>query len=196
MSEVPYSLEERSDTGFYNSKLGLWLILAALIMFFGALYSSYVFLRIAAEFWPGGGTVLPFGLAALAVLAIALHGGCVARAWTTAKTDPTKSPTPFLAGSMAGAVVFAALLLGQGQLVLSSGVVAATSNFYGLYFLFLALHIALAIAALIALAHAAWRNWRVGGAAEARANRIECAGLFGQFNVLLWLVTFTLFHVF
>ena len=196
MSEVPYSLEERSDTGFYNCKLGLWLLLAALVMFFGALYSSYVFLRIAAEFWPGGGTVLPFGLAALAVLAIALHGGSVARAWTTAKTDPTRSPTPFLVGSMAGAAVFVALLLAQWRVVSSDGAVAATSNYYGLYFLFLALHIALAAAAFIALAHAAYQNWRAGGAQEARANRIECAGLFGQFNVLLWLVTFTLFHVF
>lgn len=196
MSEVPYSLEERSDTGFYNSKLGLWLILAALIMFFGALYSSYVFLRIAAEFWPGGATVLPFGLPALAVLAIALHGGTVARAWTTVKTDPTRSPTPFLAGSMAGAVVFVLLLLAQWRLVQSSGAVAATSNFYGLYFLFLALHMVLGVAALMALVHAAWQNWRVETHAEAKANRIECAGLLAQFNVLLWLVTFTLFHVF
>ena len=43
--EIPYNVEERKDTGLYNSKLGIWLFLASEIMLFGALFSSYIILR-------------------------------------------------------------------------------------------------------------------------------------------------------
>ena len=40
--EIPYNVEEREDTGLYNSKLGIWLFLASEIMLFGALFSTYI----------------------------------------------------------------------------------------------------------------------------------------------------------
>ena len=48
MSNIPYILEERPDTGPNNSKLGIWIFLASEVMLFGGLFSAYVFLRIAA----------------------------------------------------------------------------------------------------------------------------------------------------
>ena len=48
MSNIPYILEERPDTGMNNSKLGIWIFIASEIMLFGGLFSAYVFLRIAA----------------------------------------------------------------------------------------------------------------------------------------------------
>ena len=48
MSNIPYILEERPDTGLNNSKLGIWIFLASEVMLFGGLFSAYVFLRIAA----------------------------------------------------------------------------------------------------------------------------------------------------
>ena len=54
--EIPYSIEEREDTGLINSKLGIWIFLASEVMLFGGLFSAYIFLRIAAppgdfEYW-------------------------------------------------------------------------------------------------------------------------------------------------
>ena len=46
--EIPYSIEEREDTGLINSKLGIWIFLASEVMLFGGLFSAYIFLRIAA----------------------------------------------------------------------------------------------------------------------------------------------------
>ena len=48
MSNIPYILEDRPDTGLNNSKLGIWIFLASEVMLFGGLFSAYVFLRIAA----------------------------------------------------------------------------------------------------------------------------------------------------
>ena len=46
--EIPYTVKARPDTGLYNGKLGLWLFLASEVMLFGALFSSYVLLRVGA----------------------------------------------------------------------------------------------------------------------------------------------------
>ena len=43
----------RPDTGLWNAKIGIWLFLASEVMLFGGLFSSYVFLRIGADYpWP------------------------------------------------------------------------------------------------------------------------------------------------
>ena len=46
--EIPYTVKSRPDTGLYNGKLGIWLFLASEVMLFGALFSSYVLLRVGA----------------------------------------------------------------------------------------------------------------------------------------------------
>ena len=53
--EIPYIVEERADTGLNNVKLGIWLFLASEVMLFGALFSSYVLLRLMAVEWPPTG---------------------------------------------------------------------------------------------------------------------------------------------
>jgi cytochrome c oxidase subunit III len=52
--EIPYAVKPRPDTGLYNAKVGIWLFLASEVMLFGALFSSYILLRIGAPegTWP------------------------------------------------------------------------------------------------------------------------------------------------
>jgi cytochrome c oxidase subunit III len=47
--EIPYTVEARPDTGVYNAKIGVWLFLASEVMLFGALFSSYILLRVGAD---------------------------------------------------------------------------------------------------------------------------------------------------
>ena len=56
--QIPYTVEERPDTGLYNAKLGVWLFLASEVMLFGALFSTYVLLRTGADSWPDGASIL------------------------------------------------------------------------------------------------------------------------------------------
>src|ERR1041385_8409902 len=51
---IPYTVEERPDTGLTNGKLGIWLFLASEVMLFGALFSTYIILRVGADEWPHG----------------------------------------------------------------------------------------------------------------------------------------------
>jgi cytochrome c oxidase subunit 3 len=52
--EIPYTFSARPDTGLYNGKLGIWLFLASEVMLFGAIFTSYLFVRLGADdgTWP------------------------------------------------------------------------------------------------------------------------------------------------
>lgn len=68
--EIPYTTEARPDTGLYNAKIGIWLFLASEVMLFGALFSSYILLRVGADpgTWPHGLLNIPIGTFNTAVL--------------------------------------------------------------------------------------------------------------------------------
>lgn len=51
--EIPYIFTPRKDTGMCNSKIAIWLFLASEVMLFGGFFSSYVYLRLGADYpWP------------------------------------------------------------------------------------------------------------------------------------------------
>lgn len=57
--DIPYTTKPRPDTGLYNGKVGIWLFLASEVMLFGALFSSYILLRVGADpklVWPALGS--------------------------------------------------------------------------------------------------------------------------------------------
>jgi len=68
--DIPYTTQARPDTGLYNAKVGIWLFLASEVMLFGALFSSYILLRVGAVegFWPHGWLNVPVGTANTLVL--------------------------------------------------------------------------------------------------------------------------------
>src|SRR6266481_2665595 len=68
--DIPYTTAPRPDTGLYNAKVGIWLFLASEVMLFGALFSSYILLRVGAPegYWPHGWLNIPIGTANTIVL--------------------------------------------------------------------------------------------------------------------------------
>ncbi len=64
----------RADTGTSASRLGNWLLLASLTMFFGSLFSAYVMLRAGSTEWPEAFAIFPWLETALLVGAAAAIG--------------------------------------------------------------------------------------------------------------------------
>jgi cytochrome c oxidase subunit 3 len=85
--EIPYTVQNRPDTGIYNAKLGVWLFLASEVMLFGGLFSAYVLLRVGAApgDWPHGwlnvtlGTVNTLILALSAITTLLAWAACKVR---------------------------------------------------------------------------------------------------------------------
>lgn len=192
---MPYSTDTRPDTGLYNGKLGLWLFLAAETMFFGALFSSYAFLRTASETWPKGAEILPLIPALAAVLTGALAAAASARAWSTVQQSAQASMRWLWLAVIANLGTAALIILGL-RLEMAEGMTPATNTFYACWYLIAGL-VALHAAGIGAYALALlWpRSTPNNESALARQNRLECLGLFLQFVALVWLATFACFYV-
>src|SRR5579872_6324984 len=83
--EIPYIVEPRQDTGLFNAKVGIWLFLASEVMLFGALFSSYILLRVGAEpgNWPHG--LLNITLGATNTIVLICSSITVVMAWASLK---------------------------------------------------------------------------------------------------------------
>jgi cytochrome c oxidase subunit III len=83
--DIPYTVEPRPDTGLFNAKVGIWLFLASEVMLFGALFSSYILLRVGAEpgAWPHGLLNIPLGMTNTIVLIVSSI--TVVMAWASLK---------------------------------------------------------------------------------------------------------------
>ena len=67
--DIPYTVTARPDTGLWNAKVGIWLFLASEVMLFGGLFSSYIFLRLGADYpWPMHELQVGFGFVNTLVL--------------------------------------------------------------------------------------------------------------------------------
>jgi cytochrome c oxidase subunit 3 len=85
--EIPFTTKPRPDTGLYNAKVGIWLFLASEVMLFGALFSSYILLRVGAfvENWPHGLLNVPIGTFNTVVLIVSSI--TVVMAWASLKMN-------------------------------------------------------------------------------------------------------------
>lgn len=82
--EIPYTVTARPDTGLWNAKVGIWLFLASEVMLFGGLFSSYVFLRLGADYpWPQHELQVLFGF--VNTLILILSSVFVVFAWVALK---------------------------------------------------------------------------------------------------------------
>jgi cytochrome c oxidase subunit 3 len=85
--EIPYTVHPREDTGLYNAKVGIWLFLASEVMLFGALFSSYILLRVGAApgTWPHGWLNIPVGT--MNTLVLITSSVTVVMAWASLKMN-------------------------------------------------------------------------------------------------------------
>ena len=91
MSEViPYTVEVKEETGLYNAKLGIWLFLASEVMLFGALFSSYILLRVSSLTWPLGSTILNVPIGAFNTVVLISSSVTVVLAWASLRLNNFK----------------------------------------------------------------------------------------------------------
>lgn len=196
MSTIPYRGAVRPDTGLYNAKLGTWLFLASEVMFFGALYSSYVFLRVANPAWSAAAGTLPVHLNYLCLLCLIATAACAAQAWALLRADAGRPPLPWLAGVLVFGVA-ALLLMSLGVSGLhAQDIHAATSNFYGMYLVLCNLQRLHLLGLLLGTAYLlVFMKRDLLRDSDRYQNHVECLGLLWQFLLLHWLLFMTAFHL-
>lgn len=104
--EIPYTVAPREDTGLYNAKVGIWLFLASEVMLFGALFSSYILLRVGAApgTWPHG--LLNVWLGTINTLVLITSSVTVVLSWAALKLNQFGRYKLFQGITITCAVVF------------------------------------------------------------------------------------------
>ncbi len=190
--EIPYTVEDRPDTGLYNAKLGIWLFLASEVMLFGALFSSLVLLRTGADYWPHGYAKLNVPLATVNTFVLIASSVTMVMSWASLRLKDFKRHRLYL---------WLTFLCGLGFMVIKSieygtkfshHIYPATSNFYAIYFVMTGLHGLHVVGGMVVILYlllpAGARMWK--REPERFTNRIEIVGLYWHFVDLVWIFLF------
>ncbi len=188
-SEIPYTLEERKDTGLNNATFGIWLFIASEIMLFGGLFSAYILLRTGAAHWPAGASILNIPMATLNTVILVVSSIAVVFAWAALKEGNFAKFRGLWVLSILCGLGFLVLKTIEYKMKFAHGLFPSSSTFLATYFTMTGLHALHIIGGIIV------NSYLVGpGAAlykqdpEHYGHRIEIAGIYWHFVDLLWII--------
>ena len=194
--EIPYTVTPREDTGLFNGKLGIWLFLASEVMLFGALFSSYVLLRVAAPEWPHGFTILNIPLATLNTFVLIGSSVTIVMAWASLAMKDFKKYKIFMGLTILCALTFLVIKYIEYSSKFHHHLYPSSSTFMAIYFTLTGLHGIHVLGGLIVNSYF-WgpgsKMWQTQP--ERFKNRIEIAGLYWHFVDLVWIFLFPVLYL-
>ena len=191
---IPYTVEHRPDTGLANGKLGIWLFLGSEVMLFGALFSTYIILRVGAAEWPHGELNIPLGAINTAILICS--SVTMVLAWASLKMNEWAKHRIYLATTVVLALVFLVNKYFEYSAHFASGEVPAHTTFLAIYFTMTGLHALHIIGGVIVMSYflgPGAKLWKKNP--EQFANRIEYTGLYWHFVDLVWIFLFPVLYL-
>lgn len=196
---LPYTVKPHPLTGVYSGKLGTWLFLASEVMLFGALFSTYVLLRVGAGGnWPSHTeTHLSIPIGTFNTLVLIVSSVTMVMAWAALKMGNFAKARMHLGITVVLALVFLLVKLFLEYIPKwNSGTLPSTSTFFAIYFTLTGLHALHIIGGIVVIAYflfpgsALWHK-----DPEYYTNRIECTGLYWHFVDLVWIFLFPVLYL-
>jgi len=194
--EIPYTVEARPDTGLTNGKLGIWLFLASEVMLFGALFASYVMLRVGNEHWPPGATYLNIPLATLNTVILISSSVTMVLAWASLARNDFKKFRVFMAITILCGFGFLTVKYFEYSAKFHHELFPSTNTFLAIYFTLTGLHMLHVIGGMAVNSYL----WGPGSALWKTdpvhfTNRVENSGLFWHLVDLVWIFLFPILYL-
>jgi cytochrome c oxidase subunit III len=192
--EIPYTVEPRPDSGLANGKLGIWLFLASEVMLFGALFSTYILLRVGAPEWPHG--ELSIKLGAINTVILICSSVTMVMSWASLKLNNFSKGRLYLLITIVLAAVFLVNKYFEYADHFARGEGPWHSTFLAIYFTLTGLHglhIVGGIVVMLYLLGPGAGLWKKNP--EQYANRIEYTGLYWHFVDLVWIFLFPVLYL-
>jgi cytochrome c oxidase subunit 3 len=192
--EIPYTVEPRPDSGLANGKLGIWLFLASEVMLFGALFSTYILLRVGATEWPHG--ELSIKLGAINTVILICSSVTMVMAWASLKLNNFAKGRLYLLITILLAAVFLVNKYFEYADHFARGEGPWHSTFLAIYFTLTGLHGLHIIGGIVVMLYllvpgaGMWKTHR-----EQYVNRIEYTGLYWHFVDLVWIFLFPVLYL-
>jgi heme/copper-type cytochrome/quinol oxidase subunit 3 len=193
---IPYTIEERPDTGLYNAKFGIWLFLASEVMLFGSLISSYIILRTGSLSWPVGSTILNVPMATFNTMILISSSISIVFAWASLKENNLKKFRMFMFLTILAGVAFLGIKGYEYSIKFHHHLFPSTSTFLGIYFTMTGAHALHLIGGVIVNTYMLLTSGTKFKESPQRfTNRIEVAGLYWHFVDLVWIFLFPLLYL-
>ena len=197
--QIPYTVEERPETGLNNSKLGIWVFLASEVMLFGGLFSAYVFLRIAAPegdfaYW---GSKLSVPLATVNTLVLISSSVTVIMSWASLKMKDFEKYKMYMGLTLLCATIFLVIKYFEYTGKFHHDIYPSSSTFMAIYFTLTGLHGIHIIGGMVVMIYfwlpIGYKMWETRP--EHFANRVEVLGLYWHFVDLVWIFLFPVLYL-
>jgi cytochrome c oxidase subunit III len=191
---IPYTVEERPDTGLTNGKLGIWFFLASEVMLFGALFSTYIILRTGAVYWPQHDLSVPLG--AINTVILITSSVTMVMAWASLKLNKFGAHRGYLAATVILAAIFLVNKYFEYADHIRKGEGPAHTTFHAIYFTLTGLHGLHILGGIVVMLYFLGPGaslWKKN--AEQFVNRIEYTGLYWHFVDLVWIFLFPLLYL-
>ena len=193
---VPYTVKPRPDTGLANGKFGIWLFLASEVMLFGALFATYLMLRIGATDWPLGTTYLDPKWATINTAVLITSSITMVLAWAmSAKRDFAKFRL-FMFITVGLGFVFMIIKYIEYTAKFDHHYYPSTHVFLAIYFTLTGLHGLHVLGGMVVNGYfALFGKKHYDQDPEWFTNRIENSGLFWHFVDLVWIFLFPILYL-
>ena len=189
--DIPYTFQERRDTGLTNGKIGIWLFLASEVMLFGALFASYILIRTGSPSWPRGDTVLDVQLATFNTIVLITSSVTMVMAWASLMRRKLRDVSDLHGGDDPARWRLPRRQVLRIQPPLHLGEDPSHSNFLAIYYTLTGLHMLHVFGGMVVNAY----FWGPGAKLYETnpvwfTNRVEHSGLFWHFVDLVWIFLF------
>jgi len=194
--EIPYIVQARPDTGVNNGKLGIWLFLASEVMLFGALFASYIMLRIGAPEWPAGATYLNVKLATVNTVVLITSSVTMVMAWASLMRRKFGLFRLYTFATVALGLVFMIIKYFEYSAKFHHHLYPETNTFLAIYFTLTGLHGLHVFGGMVVNAYFGLfgrKLWEKDP--QWLTNRVEHAGLFWHFVDLVWIFLFPILYL-
>jgi len=192
--EIPYIVETRADTGLNNSKLGIWLFLASEVMLFGALFSTYIILRVGAPEWPHGELSVLFGTINTVILISS--SVTMVMAWASLKMNEWAKHRMYLIVTILLASVFLVNKFFEYAEHVGKGELPSHDTFFAIYFTLTGLHGLHIVGGIVVMLYLLGPGAKLHKKnPEMFTNRIEATGLYWHFVDLVWIFLFPVLYL-
>jgi heme/copper-type cytochrome/quinol oxidase subunit 3 len=194
--QIPYTVEERPETGLTNGKFGIWLFLASEVMLFGSLFSALIVLRMGAASWPHGWEILNIPIGTINTMVLIGSSVTMVMAWASLRLNNFGAFRKYLGSTVLLALVFLVFKAIEYNEKFQHGYLPSTHNFFATYFTMTGLHGLHVIGGIIVNSYLLFPGsamWKTEP--ERFTNRIEYAGLYWHFVDLVWIFLFPILYL-
>ena len=194
--EIPYTVSARPDTGLNNGKIGIWLFLASEVMLFGALFATYIMLRVGAPHWPRGAELLNVPLATTNTIVLISSSVTMVMAWASLMRQKITVARRYLWATVGFGVIFLIIKAFEYGAKFEHGHLPKENTFLAIYFTLTGLHGLHVIGGMAVNAYFAGpgaKQWKTNP--RWYTDRVEHSGLFWHFVDLVWIFLFPVLYL-